>query len=59
MATAASFHIDRKGCAKNLVEKLELTLYKALQRVEQKYNVPQEVWLIVENFIFRNINKKP
>eukprot|EP01050_Picozoa_sp_SAG11_P016530 SAG11_NODE_2265_length_3604_cov_1.956646_3_plen_36_part_00 len=26
----------------------QLTLYKALQRVEQKYNVPHEVWLMVD-----------
>lgn len=47
MATASS--------AKNIVEKPELTLYKALQRVEQKYNVPHDVWLMVERRVYKNL----
>jgi hypothetical protein len=33
------------------------TLYKALQRVEQKYDVPQDVWIQIEKKVYENLLK--
>ena len=33
------------------------TIYKALQRVEQKYNLPHEVWLMIERKVYENYYK--
>jgi len=36
----------------------KITMYKVLQRIEQKFNVPNDIWLMIESFVFIDLKKK-
>jgi len=36
----------------------KVTMYKVLQRIEQKFNVPNDIWLMIERFVFIDLKKK-
>jgi len=37
---------------------MKVTMYKVLQRIEQKFNVPNDIWLMIESFVFIDLKKK-